>query len=794
MEKETSKVHVSVRNLVEFVLRSGDLDNRRTGADQKDAMQAGSRLHRKIQKRMGAEYHAEVSMRHEVREEEFLIEVEGRADGVIVQPDGVTIDEIKCIYQDVEKLAEPVPIHLAQAYCYGYFYCAAHGLDCVKIQVTYCHIETESIRRFQEEKTREELEVWFASVIHEYIKWARFLFHNRLRRNESLQHLEFPYPYRAGQRDLTVAVYRTFCRGKRLFIQAPTGIGKTLSTVFPALRAMGEGYGEKLFYLTAKTITRSVAQESLEILRDRGLYLKSVTITAKEKLCFQEKTECNPDACPYAKGHFDRVNDAVYEIIHKEWGITRETILEYAERFRVCPFEFCLDISNWVDAVICDYNYVFDPNVRLRRYFSAEAPEEPYLFLIDEAHNLVSRAREMYSASLYKEDILEVRRLIKGKMPKLEKHLDKCNKEMLSLKRQCESYQVLEQISLLAMELTETFAALDDFLNEYSEGEDRQKVLDFYFAVRSFLSAHERADGHYRIYSEQQDDGRFLVKILCIDPSENLRQCLDQGAGSIFFSATMLPIRYYKALLTGEQEDYAIYAHSPFPPKNRTILIGADVSSRYTRRNRREFERIGEYIMHLADAKIGNYLIFFPSYQYLREVRQILEERLKATEDEAQFVLVSQSVHMQEKEKEAFLQAFRQDGTKDKSLLGLCVMGGVFSEGIDLKEDSLIGTAIVGTGLPMVCPEQEILRQYFDETMERGFDYAYQFPGMNKVLQAAGRVIRTVQDKGVILLLDDRFLQRNCQELFPREWADAKRVTLQSVQRELKEFWERVSL
>lgn len=789
MEKETNKVHVSVRNLVEFVLRSGDLDNRRTSGDQKDAMQAGSRLHRKIQKRMGADYHAEVSMRHEVREEEFLIEVDGRADGVITKPDGVTIDEIKCIYQDVDRLSGPVPVHLAQAYCYGYFYCFIHDLDCVTIQVTYCNIETEMIRRFQEKKTREELEVWFAGVIHEYVKWARFLFHNRLRRNESLQELEFPYPYRAGQRDLAVAVYRTFCRGKRLFIQAPTGIGKTLSTVFPALRAMGEGYGEKLFYLTAKTITRSVAEESLSILRKKGLYLKSVTITAKEKLCFQEKVECNPDACPYAKGHFDRVNDAVYEIIHKEWGITRETVLEYAKRFLVCPFEFCLDISNWVDAIICDYNYVFDPNVKLKRYFSAEAPEEPYLFLIDEAHNLVSRAREMYSASLYKEEILEVKKLIKGKMPKLEKHLDKCNREMLFLKRQCESYQVLEQISMLVMELMETFSVLDDFLNEYPDFSDRPAVLEFYFTVRNFLSTYERIDGHYRIYSEQQDDERFMVKILCMDPSEDLRQCLDQGSGSIFFSATMLPIRYYKALLTGEQEDYAIYAHSPFPPENRTILIGADVSSRYTRRNRREFERIGEYIVCLAEAKIGNYLIFFPSYQYLREVRQILEER-GAKE---QFELVSQSTNMHEKEKEAFLQAFRQEGAKKKSLLGLCVMGGVFSEGIDLKEDSLIGTAIVGTGLPMVCLEQEILRQYFDETMERGFDYAYQFPGMNKVLQAAGRVIRTVQDKGVILLLDDRFLQPNCKELFPREWEDAKRVTLQSVQRELREFWDRVS-
>ena len=783
MGQETNKVHVAVRNLVEFVMRSGDLDSRRTGAEQKDAMQAGGRLHRKIQKRMGAEYQAEVYMRHEVREDEFEIEIEGRADGIITKQDEVIIDEIKCVYQDITHI-EPVAVHLAQAYCYGYFYCLQHEREEIGIQITYCQIETEEIRRFQEKKTREELEIWFSGLLHEYVKWARFLFHNRQRRTESLKNLEFPFPYREGQRDLAVSVYRTLQRGKRLFIQAPTGIGKTLAVLFPALKAVGEGYGEKIFYLTAKTITRSVAQESLEILREKGLYLKSVVITAKEKLCFMDKVECNPDVCPYAKGHFDRVNDAVYEIIHKEWGIGREQIIEYAIRFSVCPFEFCLDISNWVDAIICDYNYVLDPDIKLKRYFSSEEVKEPYFFLIDEAHNLVGRAREMYSASLQKSDVMNVYKILKEKSGKLEKLLKRCNKELLALKRQCESYQVVEQIHMLTMELTSVFSSLDDFLNEHPDFTDRESVLEFYFEVRHFLNAYERSDFHYRIYCEQKD-GDFVVRIFCIDPSSELCQCLDQGAGTILFFATMLPIRYYKALLTADQEDYAIYVNSPFLRSNRKILIGSDVSSRYTRRNRSEFEKIASYISIMAKSRIGNYLIFFPSYQYMREVQNVMEER----EDLMEYSVVCQSVSMREEEKEEFLNMFQEEGEKTSSLLGFCVLGGIFSEGIDLKKDSLIGTAIIGTGLPMVCTEQEILKQYFDEKMGRGFDYAYQFPGMNKVLQAAGRVIRTAQDRGIILLLDDRFLKTSARELFPREWDDARSVTLQTVKEELEAFW-----
>ena len=780
--EQKKQVRISVRALVEFVLRSGDIDNRRSGAAQKDAMAAGTRIHKKIQKRMGGNYRAEVPLKYAALDEEEDIEllVEGRADGIFEEDGIVTIDEIKGVYMDLERLTEPVAVHMAQAMCYGYFYCCDRNLDGVRIQLTYCNLETEEIRRFHEDRSKEELEAWFRSVIHEYFKWARYLCHHELQRNQSISGLEFPFPYREGQRDLAVAVYKTISRKKRLFIQAPTGIGKTLSTIFPAVQAMGAGKASKVFYLTAKTITRTVAEEAFRILRSRGLVFTAVTITAKEKLCPMEKAECNPEACPYAKGHFDRVNEAVFDILHLEQEMDRETVLRYAEKYRVCPFEFCLDISSWTDGIICDYNYVFDPNVRLKRYF-ADGASGDYLFLVDEAHNLVSRAREMYSASVYKEDFLEVKRIIKGKSPRLERQLDRCNKLLLSMKRECGDWQLLEDVTGLAAGIMTAFSYMETFMEEFPEFPERETVLDFYFCLRDFLNVYEELDGHYRIYEENREDGSFLVRLFCVDPSRLLSRCMDQGASTILFSATLLPVRYYKTLLSGNQEDYAVYVNSPFPEENRLLMVAEDVSSRYTRRSPSEYRKVADYIRIVTQSRPGNYMVFFPSYQYMGEIEEILEEEpLKAD-------LLVQGQGMGEAEKAEFLEEFEKE--RSHSLAAFCVMGGVFSEGIDLKEERLIGVIVVGTGLPMVCVEQEVLKGYFDETEEKGFDFSYQYPGMNKVLQAAGRGNRPPQDRGVILLLDDRFLRRDHLELFPREWEHFQVVNRGNAARCLEDFW-----
>ena len=407
---EEKSVRISVRDLVEFILREGDIDNRISGGADREAMLLGGRIHRKIQRRMGPEYHAEVSLRIVIPCEEFTLRLEGRADGIIIheteEKTEVTVDEIKGVFRDLHHIENPAGVHIAQAKCYAYIYALQNHIDEISVQMTYCHLDTEEIKRFTQRYTLDELKTWFDDLIGQYKKWAVFQIRWREERNRSAQGVEFPFPYRKGQRDLVVSVYRTMLRKKKLFIQAPTGVGKTMATVFPAVKAVGEGLGEKIFYLTAKTITRTVAENAFRTLKEQDLRFKVVTLTAKEKICFCEETDCNPDACPYAKGHFDRVNDAVYDMISGTDDMSREAIEKQAMKFNVCPFELSLDAAVWTDAVICDYNYVFDPNAHLKRFFSEGSGGE-YLFLIDEAHNLVERGREMYSAVLYKEDFLK---------------------------------------------------------------------------------------------------------------------------------------------------------------------------------------------------------------------------------------------------------------------------------------------------------------------------------------------------------------------------------------------------
>ncbi len=468
MAEEKEMIKISVRSLVEFIMRGGDIDNRTLAGAEKDAMLAGTRLHRKIQKAMGTGYRAEVTLKIILERCDFLLQIEGRADGIIENEDVKIIDEIKTVVRDISLIERPVKAHLAQAKCYAYIYALQNKLQNIKVQMTYCQIETEEIKRFLYEFSIKELEEFFEHLISQYEKWAKFQTSWRKIRNHSIQEIQFPFEYRKGQRKIAVSVYRTIQRRKKLFVQAPTGVGKTMATVFPAVKAIGESEGDKIFYLTARTITRTVAENAFRTLRKQQLKLKTITLTAKEKICFCEETNCNPEYCPYAKGHFDRVNDAVFDLITKEDAFDRETIIKQAEKFKVCPFEMALDASIWADAIICDYNYVFDPNAHLKRFFS-EGTKGDYLFLIDESHNLVDRGREMYSASLYKEDVLEIKKMISVVHPKLAKSLGECNRQMLVLKKECETYQILESVSHIAIKLMHIMTQLEDVMEKIPE-------------------------------------------------------------------------------------------------------------------------------------------------------------------------------------------------------------------------------------------------------------------------------------------------------------------------------------
>lgn len=858
MEPDMQELHISVRNLVEFILRGGDIDNRSSRMVQ-EAMLEGGKIHRKIQKSMGSSYTAEVPLKIERIEESYILVVEGRADGIAfgefaadepaeqmeeqrlsetqeeqrlvdAQKDEMQIgeplwyiDEIKGVYRNLASMEQPVYVHKAQAMCYAYIYALQNHLDRIGVQMTYCNLDTEDIRYFREIWEWEDLYDWFEHLITEYKKWADWQIAWRKIRQESIVQLEFPYPYREGQRKLVADVYRTIMRRKTLFIQAPTGVGKTISTIFPAVKAVGEGLADRIFYLTAKTITATVAKETFQILREHGYQAKIIQLTAKEKLCMcgedgTEALECNPVNCPYAKGHYDRVNDAVYDLLQTSDLFTREEILTQAKKYQVCPFEMSLDVATWVDNILCDYNYVFDPNVYLKRFFQ-EGIKGDYIFLVDEAHNLVDRSREMYSAQLYKEDMLAVKRIMKPHHYMIAKTLDKCNKAMLEFKRECETYEVQESVGVLTFHLMRLASQLEEFFEKPREFPEKKEVLDFYFAVHNFLNMYELVDEHYVIYTQMEEDGRFMIKLFCVDPSLNLQKCIDKANATIFFSATLLPINYYKQILSTKEDNYAIYAESTFAESQRLLAFAPDVSTKYTRRGPAEYLRIAQYIQAAVEGKEGNYMVFFPSYKMMQDVYEVFRDiaegenpadsaeegqdredgkegenskdgRYGRDEKNQILEICMQTSNMQEREREQFLYMFEQE--REGSLVAFCVMGGIFSEGIDLKNDKLIGAIIVGTGLPQISNERQILKDYYDERGLSGFDYAFRYPGINKVLQAAGRVIRTQEDRGIILLLDERFLQADYAPLFPREWKERKVCNLKQIKEEVKRFWKEV--
>ncbi len=787
---------ISVRHMVEFIYRSGDIKSSGAGVLSKDAMNAGNRIHKKIQKSAGSYYKAEVPLKimlKKGRHDTNLI-IDGRADGIIDKREKegelsvVTIDEIKGVYKNVRDLEEPEFIHMAQAMCYAYIYAVNEGLSEIDVRITYANLETEEIQQFVTNCTFEYLEKWFNDTVDKLMTWVDFTIDHEKKRNESIEKLEFPYEYRKGQKDMAACVYKAIDSGKRLFIQAPTGIGKTMAAVFPTIKAFSTGLASKMFYLTAKTIAHTVANNSLDILRGNGMFFSSVTITAKEKICPMEETECDGEICPYAKGHYDRINEALFDIINHEEKIDRETVLSYAEKYMVCPYELCLDATLFADGIICDYNYVFDPQVNMNRFLSQMIfMAGRFVFLVDEAHNLVDRASSMYSVALIKEDFLALKNILKKYNSHTARAADNCNREMLRLKKECvdSEYKELDDISELYIKLLTLKYKLESFLEEHAHIPEKKEVLEFYFNLTSFLCIGEFADSKsYVTYDEILQDGRFMVKLYCVHPAENLNKCLIKGVATVFFSATILPVKYYMEMLSNDENDVAIYIPSPFDSEKRRILVGTDVTTRYTKRTTAQYENIYKYILAVTESHRGNYMIFFPSYKMMESVYEIA-----IRDDALSKNIMLQKAGMTEKEREDFLTYFE----KETEVLAFCIMGGIFSEGIDLTGDKLIGAVVVGPGLPQVSNERKIMMDFFNKRnghTNDGFNYAYLYPGINKVFQAAGRVIRTEDDRGIILLLDERFCRREYNSLFPIEWEDVIYCNRQNVTGFLEDFWQ----
>ncbi len=792
-------VHISVRNLVEFILRSGDIDERRGRGGSVEAMLEGAKIHRAIQAAAGSDYSAEVPIKEDIPlNDELTLTIEGRADGIINNKGYITVDEIKGMYVDVTKLVEPVKVHLAQAKCYACIWAEQHGLEDISVRMTYVGIEDRKIKLFNYDYEYSELKIWFDELIEQYKPWAQHIADWIDIRRYSIKKLTFPYGYRPGQKELAADVYRTIYHRKKLFLEAPTGTGKTLATLFPAIKASGEGLASYLFFLTAKNIGAKAANDALELMRDKGgLRLKSVNIAGKERSCLNSVQHCNPDECYFAKGHFDRVNEVLFKLLTSGDSFTRESIEKASVEGRVCPYALARDLTEFSDCIICDYNYVFDPGVALRHFFGEGRKEGEYIFLVDEAHNLVDRAREMYSSDLSLRNLGRVKGLIRGIDRRLSSYMNALIGQMTILAEEYEDsgrkYSILNDIEGVSDAAARLAGRFLELMQERRSGSTAEKdsgpeskeerfsdeILDFYFKLAGFLDVCDRIDRRYRIYMEKTESGDIRLRLLCVDPSHNLSEYLAYGRASVFFSATLLPVNYYMDLIAGGRDNFTVYARSVFDPDKLGIFIDTAVTSRYVKRGPEEYKKIARHINGITGCCRGNYLVFFPSYAFLENV---YEEFLQISDEKC----ICQKSEMSDQDRADFLSSF----DKGDGLIGFCVLGGLFAEGIDLTGNRLIGAVIVGTGLPQISNEKDILKMYFNDNGCDGFDYAMKIPGMNKVLQAAGRVIRSENDTGVIALLDERFDKPDHKQMYPREWQHITKIT-RCEYSAVENFWER---
>ena len=790
MEPEILALTLPIRRLVEFLLRTGSIDSRFTGFDR--ALE-GARLHRKLQRaavKKYPDYQAEAALKQDYTCADIAYTLEGRADGIFTDKDGTpTIDEIKTTTLPPEFITgEQSPEHWAQAQIYAAIYARQQGLPAMRVRLVYYQVDEDLEFTFTHDYSADALDAIVTDLLTQYAPWAKRSAEWQRMSRASRQALPFPFAsYRPGQRAMMNAVYKTCTEGGQLLCQAPTGIGKTMSVLFPALKAVGEG--GPIFYLTARGTTRAAAENALTLLRaaDPDLKLRSVTLTAKDKICLQEHRECTPEACPYANGYYDRVKAALWDGLDTH-ALTADALQALARKHKVCPFELGLDLSLWCDVVVGDYNYLFDPVVHLMRFFETAGD---YLFLIDEAHNLPGRARDMHSASLCKSAFYDAKkRLGKGKSS-LKNALTKVNNIFIEWRHRCEevlddsrfgrTYFEKSRAEDFDRALTKLCEPLEIWLDEHRDpGETHDALLQLYFDIRAWLRVADTFDNHF-VLQISAVGSEVRAAMLCLDPSDFLAADFAKGRAAVLFSATLAPAGYYKDLC-GLPDARAVALRSPFDPANMGLWCARQVSTRYKDRAD-SIAKVSDLLAVMAAAQPGHYLAFFPSYSYLQQVWEDFAARYPDQPT------LCQESSMDEGQRTEFLAQFlARDG---KPLLGFAVLGGVFGEGVDLTGESLIGVAVVSPGLPQIGPRQEQLRDYFEETRGAGFDYAYRYPGMNKVLQAAGRVIRTPQDRGVVLLIDDRFLATDTRRLMPPHWEHLRVVdSADAWKDELAAFWK----
>lgn len=769
-------IKLSVRELVEFVYKSGDINSK--AMSQERALE-GIKAHKLLQSQMGESYQKEYYLKKEFELNNIIFVIEGRADGIITENNEVTIDEIKSTYTNLDLIDEEYNIaHIAQAKCYAYIYAIENELTTLNVQLRYFNLDSGKTKSILHKYTIIELEKFFYDLLNLYIEWAETIINLRKEREITVDNLDFPFSkYRSGQRNFSVAVFRTIKEGKKLYAQAPTGVGKTISALFPAIKSLNYKNNSKIYYLTAKSSTKTIAFDTIKIMTDQGLKLRTTVITAKDKICFMDETNCEPEYCPYARGYYDKLNVPLKNAIKNDCLYDRDYIENIGKTYEICPFEFSLDLSYMSDAVICDYNYYFDPRVALQRDDVFKNNND--ILLIDEAHNLEDRTRSMYSPEIVKEEYYDVYKIMKNSNKKISNSLSNINKKFIEIKKSSEEpFIFTEEPSEIINSLRKFAVLAEEYINDKKNENIPDELVDIYFKSIFFIKISEIADDNFCYYADFSFK-KTTVKLFLIDPSAILKEILKNAWASIFFSATFTPLKYFRYILGGDEKDYILKIKSPFEEKNLKLIISENISMKYSVRDS-NIEATCHYINELVTEKVGNYMVFFPSYSFMEKAYETYKDLFNVTN------IILQSQGITEEHQTEITDKFKTES----DVVLFTVVGGIFSEGIDLPLEKLIGAVIIGTGIPQISFERNIIKDFFDNKFNSGYDFAYKYPGFNKILQSAGRVIRTENDKGVVLLIDSRLCQLTYLKLFPDHWNHYLKIkNKDELKREINLFW-----